>query len=226
MAADDKRSFWKTAPGVITAVASLITAVAGLLGVLCQTGVICEQSPDGSDTTTTQANTATTGAVTTSEAETTTTEATTTTSDAPTNTQDQEISMATLTSDREPGGMSLLDVDRGLTYQQGVSTSLAHYDEIDVALVQTIELLFYGSVPNEEGLGESRFAVSTRLEIPDREFCAGLVDSEDLAGQFLYASINQGEWVCLLTTEDQLAAFRVSSEYDGTELGLEYVVFG
>ena len=38
--ADTDKGFWQTAPGVITAVAALITAVGGLLAVLLQTGVI------------------------------------------------------------------------------------------------------------------------------------------------------------------------------------------
>lgn len=38
--ADTEKSFWQTMPGVITAVAALLTALGGLLGVLVQTGLI------------------------------------------------------------------------------------------------------------------------------------------------------------------------------------------
>ena len=38
--ADTGKSFWQTAPGVITAVAALITAIGGVLGILVQNGII------------------------------------------------------------------------------------------------------------------------------------------------------------------------------------------
>lgn len=38
--AETEKSFWQTVPGVITAVAALLTALGGLLGVLVQTGLI------------------------------------------------------------------------------------------------------------------------------------------------------------------------------------------
>lgn len=38
--ADSPRSFWQTAPGMFTAIAALITAIAGLIGILVQAGVI------------------------------------------------------------------------------------------------------------------------------------------------------------------------------------------
>jgi len=47
--ADDARNFWQTAPGVITAIAALITAVGGVLGILVQNDVI---GRDGDGTST------------------------------------------------------------------------------------------------------------------------------------------------------------------------------
>ena len=38
--AETEKSFWQTAPGVITAVAALVTAIGGLLGILIQNGII------------------------------------------------------------------------------------------------------------------------------------------------------------------------------------------
>lgn len=38
-------SWWQTLPGIATAIAALLTAVAGLLGVLYQTGVLGEDGP-------------------------------------------------------------------------------------------------------------------------------------------------------------------------------------
>ncbi|QCU77582.1 hypothetical protein E7744_04625 [Citricoccus sp. SGAir0253] len=48
----DKRSsgFWHTVPGLITAVAALLTALGGFLGVLVQTGVLRFGGEDGSGT--------------------------------------------------------------------------------------------------------------------------------------------------------------------------------
>jgi hypothetical protein len=37
---DTGKSFWRTAPGIITAVATLITAIGGVLGILIQNGVV------------------------------------------------------------------------------------------------------------------------------------------------------------------------------------------
>jgi hypothetical protein len=44
--ADTTKSFWQTAPGVITAVAALITALGGVLGLLVQNDVIGAKSGD------------------------------------------------------------------------------------------------------------------------------------------------------------------------------------
>jgi hypothetical protein len=37
---EDEKSFWQTVPGILTALAALVTALAGLLGILVQSGVI------------------------------------------------------------------------------------------------------------------------------------------------------------------------------------------
>jgi hypothetical protein len=37
---EDEKSFWQTVPGIITALAALITAIGGLVGILVQSGVI------------------------------------------------------------------------------------------------------------------------------------------------------------------------------------------
>lgn len=44
--ADTTKSFWQTAPGVITAVAALITAIGGVLGILVQNDLIGAKSGD------------------------------------------------------------------------------------------------------------------------------------------------------------------------------------
>lgn len=46
--AETGKSFWQTAPGVITAVAALITALGGVLAILVQNGIIGGASPGGS----------------------------------------------------------------------------------------------------------------------------------------------------------------------------------
>ena len=43
---DTGKSFWRTAPGVITAVATLITAIGGVLGILIQNGIIRRTSEE------------------------------------------------------------------------------------------------------------------------------------------------------------------------------------
>ena len=50
--AEAGKTFWQTAPGMITAVAALITALGGLLGILVQTGVIGGGNDDSSSGTT------------------------------------------------------------------------------------------------------------------------------------------------------------------------------
>lgn len=57
--------FWKTAPGMITAVAAIITAIGGLIGVLIQTGVIGADRKDATPTQTTQVRSAPPTAITT-----------------------------------------------------------------------------------------------------------------------------------------------------------------
>jgi len=135
----------------------------------------------------------------------------------------------TLTNDFLPGGRSLADMDRGITYQVDVSTSLAHYNEIDVALYQSVELLIYGGVSDPvSGRGEPRFVIQSRNK-PERSECDEALEAARVEGNLndilLYSDINLGEWVCLLTTEGRIGAFRVAEEYDGSQLMLDYIVW-
>lgn len=53
-ATENRRSFWTTVPGILTALAAIITAVAGLVGVLAQgRSAVSESHPAGSTSTST-----------------------------------------------------------------------------------------------------------------------------------------------------------------------------
>jgi hypothetical protein len=45
--AESGKNFWQTAPGVITAVAALITALGGVFAILVQNDMLGGASPDG-----------------------------------------------------------------------------------------------------------------------------------------------------------------------------------
>ncbi len=226
-------SFWKSVPGVLTALAGLVSAVAALL--LAFNALTDGNGPDQTAATLAAADTSTTATapVTTVSAPTSQTEDETTTTTTTTTTVEPPLLQGALTLTNQRGQRSLADVDRGLTYQVDISTSLAHYEEIDIALHQTIELLIYGGVANNEGRGVPRFVVQTRNE-PGREDCdeviAEATSADDLRDIILYSGIYSsqtgvGEWVCLLTTEGRIGAFRVAEEYDGSQLVIDYIVW-
>ena len=153
------------------------------------------------------------------------------TTGAPTTTSEVPLIAArlTMTNDATPGGRSLADLDRGLTFQINVSTTLPHLAEIDIALFQTVELLIQGGLPDSDGRGEPRFVVRTRNE-PDREECDAAINAASLQDILLYSSIfseqtGVGEWVCLVTTEGRTGAFRVAEAYDGIQLTIDTIVW-
>jgi hypothetical protein len=120
-----------------------------------------------------------------------------------------------------------VDFETGQVYQYEVSTSVGHYDDLEILVFQTPGgPSLYGTTPDQNGFAtEERFWIG-RVQAAGRDACTAALAREDLRGMIGSSELGGGVYVCVRTSGGMVAEFKIIDiSGQPLEVTIEYVVW-